>query len=487
MPLRDAKESFLAALPTFGVDYGTAEDEAIAESFPASDAPTHMSPGHEEFVSTAAVAVPDRSEREAAVWCELDGERFALHHGAVVIAAITSCTNTSNPQVMVAAGLLAKNAIERGLQRRPWVKSSLAPGSKVVTEYLEESGLAPYLDELGFQTVGYGCTTCIGNSGPLPDAISRAIVEADLAVCAVLSGNRNFEARIHPEVKANYLASPPLVVAYALAGRMDIDLVDEPLGRDSGGADVYLADLWPSAQEVQEVIASALRREMFEQTYADVYTGDEHWRSLATPAGDVYAWDETSTYIRRPPYFDGMPLEPAPVPDITGARCLVMIGDSVTTDHISPAGAIKPDAPAGTYLVEHGVERRDFNSYGSRRGNHEVMVRGTFANVRLKNLVVPGSEGTWTLHVPSGNGDDDLRGGGALPRRGHAARGGRGQGVRIRVVARLGRKGAGAARRSGGDRRELRAHPPLEPPDDGRPAAPVHGRRRPRAARAHGT
>ncbi len=291
VPLRDAKESFLAALPTFGVDYGTAEDEAIAESFPASDAPTHMSPGHKEFVSTAAVTVPDTSEREAAVWCELDGERFALHHGAVVIAAITSCTNTSNPQVMVAAGMLAKNAIERGLTRRPWVKSSLAPGSKVVTEYLAEAGLTPYLDELGFQTVGYGCTTCIGNSGPLPDAISQAVVEGDLAVCAVLSGNRNFEARIHPEVKANYLASPPLVVAYALAGRMDIDLVDEPLGQDSDGADVYLADIWPGAQEVQEVIASALRREMFEQTYADVYTGDEHWRSLATPEGDVYDWD----------------------------------------------------------------------------------------------------------------------------------------------------------------------------------------------------
>ncbi len=402
VPLRDAKESFLAALPTFGVDYGTAEDEAIAESFPASDAPTHMSPGHEEFVSTAAVAVPDAVEREAAVWCELEGERFALHHGAVVIAAITSCTNTSNPQVMVAAGLLAKNAIERGLQRRPWVKSSLAPGSKVVTEYLEEAGLTPYLDELGFQTVGYGCTTCIGNSGPLPEAISQAVVEGDLAVCAVLSGNRNFEARIHPEVKANYLASPPLVVAYALAGRMDLDLVDEPLGQDSAGADVYLADIWPGAQEVQEVIASALRREMFEQTYADVYTGDEHWRSLATPEGDVYDWDPASTYIRRPPYFGDMPLDPAPVPDISGARCLVLIGDSVTTDHISPAGAIKPDAPAGKYLVEHGVERRDFNSYGSRRGNHEVMVRGTFANVRLRNLVVPGSEGTWTLHVPSG-------------------------------------------------------------------------------------
>jgi aconitate hydratase A / 2-methylisocitrate dehydratase len=250
--------------------------------------------------------------------------------------------------------------------------------------------------------VVYGCTTCIGNSGPLPEAISKAVVDADLAVCAVLSGNRNFEARIHPEVKANYLASPPLVVAYALAGRMDVDLVDEPLGQGTDGEDVYLADIWPSQQNVQEVIASSLRREMFERTYADVYTGDEHWRALETPAGDVYDWDSSSTYIRRPPYFDAMPREPAQIEDVTGARCLAMIGDSVTTDHISPAGAIKPDAPAGLYLVERGVERRDFNSYGSRRGNHEVMVRGTFANVRLKNLVVPGSEGTWTLHVPSG-------------------------------------------------------------------------------------
>jgi aconitate hydratase len=282
------------------------------------------------------------------------------------------------------------------------VKSSLAPGSKVVTEYLDEAGLTPYLEELGFHTVGYGCTTCIGNSGPLPDEISRAVAEGDLAVAAVLSGNRNFEARIHPEVKANYLASPPLVVAYALAGRMDLDLVDEPLGTGKDGEDVFLSDIWPSPKEVQDVIASALRREMFEQTYADVYTGDERWRALEIPSGHLYAWDPASTYIRRPPYFDGMGREPGPVGDIAGARCLVMVGDSVTTDHISPAGAIKPDSPAGRYLVEHGVERKDFNSYGSRRGNHEVMIRGTFANVRLRNLLVTGSEGTWTVHLPSG-------------------------------------------------------------------------------------
>jgi aconitate hydratase len=402
VPLRDAKESFLAALPSFGVDYGDAADAAAAESFPASDPVAAAAPGHKEVQSTATVAVPDVGELSQAVWCELDGERFPLGHGAVVIAAITSCTNTSNPQVMVAAGLLAKKAVERGLQRRPWVKSSLAPGSKVVTQYLDAAGLSTHLEELGFHTVGYGCTTCIGNSGPLPDEISRAVADGDLAVAAVLSGNRNFEARIHPEVKANYLASPPLVVAYALAGRMDVDLVDEPLGSGPEGEDVYLADIWPSLAEVQEVIGSALRREMFEQTYADVYTGDERWRALDIPSGHLYEWDSESTYIRRPPYFDGMSRKPEPVEDITNARCLVMVGDSVTTDHISPAGAIKPDSPAGRYLVEHGVERKDFNSYGSRRGNHEVMIRGTFANVRLQNLLVPGSEGTWTVHLPSG-------------------------------------------------------------------------------------
>ena len=349
------------------------------------------------------MAVPDVGERSQAVWCELDGERFPLDHGAVVIAAITSCTNTSNPQVMVAAGLLAKKAVERGLARRPWVKSSLAPGSKVVTQYLDAAGLTPYLDELGFHTVGYGCTTCIGNSGPLPDEISRAIVGG--RPCRVRRAVGEPELRgAHPSGGEGQLPrSPPLVVAYALAGRMDLDLVDEPIGVGADGEDVYLADIWPSPAEVQEVIGSALRREMFEQTYADVYTGDERWRALDIPSGHLYAWDPASTYIRRPPYFDGMGREPEPVTDIAGARCLVMIGDSVTTDHISPAGAIKPDSPAGRYLVEHGVERKDFNSYGSRRGNHEVMIRGTFANVRLRNLLVPGSEGTWTVHLPSGD------------------------------------------------------------------------------------
>ena len=330
------------------------------------------------------------------------GTDYELEHGSVVIAAITSCTNTSNPQVMVGAGLLAKKAVERGLRSKPWVKTSLAPGSKVVTEYYDKAGLTPYLEQLGFHTVGYGCTTCIGNSGPLPEAISVAVEKGDLVVCSVLSGNRNFEARIHPEVKANYLASPPLVVAYALAGRMDVDLLHDPLGEDQDGNDVYLRDLWPSAAEIQETITASVRGEMFRSTYADVFTGDEQWRELPVPEGELFAWEPDSTYVRLPPYFDDMPTTPQPFEDVDGARCLVMLGDSVTTDHISPAGAIRPDSPAGTYLVEHGVERKDFNSYGSRRGNHEVMVRGTFANVRLKNLLVPGSEGTWTAHLPDG-------------------------------------------------------------------------------------
>jgi aconitate hydratase len=282
------------------------------------------------------------------------------------------------------------------------VKSSLAPGSKVVTRYYEQAGLTPYLDELGFHTVGYGCTTCIGNSGPLPEPISEAVDAGDLVVVSVLSGNRNFEARIHPEVKANYLASPPLVVAYALAGRMDIDLASEPLGQDHDGDDVFLHDIWPSPDEVAETMGAAIRQEMYESTYADVFTGDPAWRELETPSGKLYSWDDASTYIQRPPYFDGMTREPGSVEDIAGARCLVWVGDSVTTDHISPAGSIKPDSPAGRYLVERGVERKDFNSYGSRRGNHEVMVRGTFANVRLRNLLTPHEQGTWTVHLPSG-------------------------------------------------------------------------------------
>ncbi len=391
VPLANAKDAFIESLGTFGVDYSNGSyDKEMADSFPASDPPTYDGADASDPVPTATATVEKKRVPVA-------GEDYALEHGSVVIAAITSCTNTSNPSVMLAAGLLAKKAVERGLTRKPWVKSSLAPGSKVVTEYYERAGLDKYLDELGFNTVGYGCTTCIGNSGPLPDEISAAVSEGDLVVCAVLSGNRNFEARIHGEVKANYLASPPLVVAYALAGRMDIDLVNEPIE-----GDVYLRDLWPSRAEIDAAIAGSVDGEMFTRTYADVYTGDDRWRALEIPDGALYDWDPDSTYVRLPPYFDGMPAAPMPVEDVHGARCLVMLGDSVTTDHISPAGAIRPDSPAGAYLTEHGVERRDFNSYGSRRGNHEVMVRGTFANVRLRNQLVEGSEGTWTAHLPDG-------------------------------------------------------------------------------------
>ena len=406
VPLTEAKSSFLESLATFGVPYRNGSpDKALADSFPASDPAEITAPGHEPVPDpepATPVAVALREPEPIAVPVSMGDESFELEHGSVVIAAITSCTNTSNPSVMVAAGLLAKAAVERGLTRKPWVKSSLAPGSKVVTEYYDKAGLTPFLEALGFHTVGYGCTTCIGNSGPLPPEISEAVDEGNLVVCAVLSGNRNFEARIHPEVKANYLASPPLVVAYALAGRIDLDLTTEPLGHDQNGDEVFLRDLWPTPEKIKDTIAEAINEDMYRRTYADVFTGDENWAALPVPEGHLFAWDPGSTYVRLPPYFEGMSPEPGTVSDVAGARCLVMVGDSVTTDHISPAGAIKLDSPAGSYLVEHGVERKDFNSYGSRRGNHEVMVRGTFANVRLRNLLVPGSEGTWTVHLPDG-------------------------------------------------------------------------------------
>ncbi len=396
VPLAGAKQAFLEALDTFGAAYGNATyDKEVADSFPASDPPTGDGTADADPVPAHTATVSKKRVPVA-------GEDYALEHGSVVIAAITSCTNTSNPSVMIGAGLLARKAVERGLTRKPWVKSSLAPGSKVVTEYYARSGLDAYLDQLGFNTVGYGCTTCIGNSGPLPEAIGAAVAEGELVVCAVLSGNRNFEARIHGDIKANYLASPPLVVAYALAGRMDIDLLHEPLGTGDDGEDVYLRDIWPSREEIDAVIGESVRGEMFTDVYADVFTGDERWRELETPEGDLYAWDPGSTYVRLPPYFQGMPREPGAFADVEGARCLVSLADSVTTDHISPAGSIRPDAPAGQYLLDHGVERREFNSYGSRRGNHEVMMRGTFANVRLRNQLVPGSEGTWTVHLPDG-------------------------------------------------------------------------------------
>ncbi|MEI8056867.1 MAG: aconitate hydratase AcnA [Actinomycetes bacterium] len=342
----------------------------------------------------ALAAYTDAPARTATF--DIDGEQVTVGHGAVTIAAITSCTNTSNPSVMVAAGLLAKKAVERGLSRKPWVKTTLAPGSKVVTDYYNKAGLTPYLEKLGFNLVGYGCTTCIGNSGPLPSEVSAAVHAEDLAVTAVLSGNRNFEGRINPDVKMNYLASPPLVVAYAIAGTMDIDITTEPLGVDPDGHSVYLSDIWPSTAEVQTTVDSCIDAEMFTARYADVFAGDALWRSLPTPSGSTFAWDPDSTYVRKPPYFDGMAAEPSAVTDITGARVLAMLGDSVTTDHISPAGSIKADSPAGKYLADHGVARSDFNSYGSRRGNHEVMIRGTFANIRLRNQLLHGVEGGFT-------------------------------------------------------------------------------------------
>jgi aconitate hydratase len=405
--LADAKAAFRGALTDY-VDESEQEkgyDESVAESFPASDAPTHTGNGSappKDYHSSAPV---DGGRPSNPAMVELsDGTKFELDHGAVTIAAITSCTNTSNPSVMIGAALLAKNAVEKGLQRKPWVKTTLAPGSKVVSDYYEKAGLTPYLDKLGFNLVGYGCTTCIGNSGPLIPEVSAAVNEKDLAVVSVLSGNRNFEGRINPDVKMNYLASPPLVVAYALAGSMDLDLFNDPLGQDSDGNDVFLKDIWPSPTEVEEVIGRAMSAETFAKEYADVFAGDDRWQSLPTPEGDTFAWDPESTYVRKPPYFEGMPDEPTPVTDIEGARVLLKLGDSVTTDHISPAGAIKKDSPAGAYLAEHGVEQRDFNSYGSRRGNHEVMIRGTFANIRLRNQLAPGTEGGFTRDF-TGDGD----------------------------------------------------------------------------------
>jgi len=402
VPLAEVKRSFCEGLATFGVEFEDSSlDEAIAETFPASDPTAEQTPGHKPLPDpTPATHTPNVTP--AAISFELDGEKVELGHGAVVIAAITSCTNTSNPQVMIGAGLLAKKAVERGLRRKPWVKTSLAPGSRAVERYYQSSGLTPYLEELGFDIVGFGCTTCIGNSGPLPAPVARAIAEGELVTCAVLSGNRNFEARIHPDVKANYLASPLLVVAYALTGRMDIDLTSEPIGLDQSGAEVFLRDIWPSAAEISDLIASSIHREMFVDVYGDVLTGDDRWRALPVSEGELFGWDEGSTYVRRPPYFDGMALQPGEVADLEDARCLAVLGDSVTTDHISPAGSIALDSPAGSYLLERGVAHPDFNSYGSRRGNHEVMVRGTFANVRLRNTLVTGKEGGWTVHLPSG-------------------------------------------------------------------------------------
>ncbi|WP_216870485.1 aconitate hydratase [Modestobacter excelsi] len=414
--LSEAKEAFREALPTYAqVDEVTHDpdvapeaasnvDESVEETFPASDPASPFAHGNGEAGkphTAVSGSDPGRTSKRTPVVME-DGTETFVDHGHVVIAAITSCTNTSNPQVMIGAALLAKKAVERGLTTKPWVKTTLAPGSKVVTDYYEKAELTPYLEKLGFYLVGYGCTTCIGNSGPLPEPVSKAVNEADLAVVSVLSGNRNFEGRINPDVKMNYLASPPLVIAYALAGSMDVDITTEPLGQDTDGNDVHLRDIWPSPQEVQRTIDQAVSAEQFGRSYEDVFAGTEQWQNLPTPSGDTFAWDAESTYVRKPPYFEGMPAEPTPVQDISGARTLAVLGDSVTTDHISPAGSIKADSPAGKYLQEHGIERRDFNSYGSRRGNHEVMIRGTFANIRLRNLLVPGTEGGVTKNHLTG-------------------------------------------------------------------------------------
>jgi aconitate hydratase len=416
--LTDAKAGFRAALaemvpaaaPAGPTEAPAGPDEASAESFPASDPPAAMAGTVEDSNHDPAPGwfEPDplgpsgRPSKPTTVRGEGGRELFELDHGHVVIAAITSCTNTSNPSVMLAAGLLARNAVQRGMRAKPWVKTSLAPGSKVVMDYYQRAGLVPYLEQLGFHLVGYGCTTCIGNSGPLPAEVSAAVDQADLVVASVLSGNRNFEGRINPDCRMNYLASPPLVVAYALAGSMDLDLLADPLGTDRDGNPVWLRDLWPSSAEVSELIGRAVQSDMFRKSYAEVFQGDERWSSLEVPTGSSFAWDDASTYVRRPPYFDGMPATPEPLTDIRGARALAVLGDSVTTDHISPAGVIKRDSPAGRYLLEQGVEVKDFNSYGSRRGNHEVMIRGTFANIRLRNRLAPGTEGGVTAHLPDG-------------------------------------------------------------------------------------
>jgi aconitate hydratase len=394
--LSESKAAFRSSLEGYASSTASPADVSSDLSFPASDVPS----GTRDSIASAprnAVSGPvsGRASHPIEITME-NGTKTVVDHGAVVIASITSCTNTSNPSVMMGAALLARKAVEKGLVAKPWVKTTLAPGSKVVTTYYEKAGVIPYLEKLGFHVVGYGCVTCIGNSGPLPDPVSQAVNDHDLTVVSVLSGNRNFEGRINPDVKMNYLASPPLVVAYAIAGTMDFDFETDSLGDDQDGNPVFLRDIWPTPQEIQSTIEGALTSEMFTRDYATVFEGDHRWKALDTPAGNTFAWDADSTYVRKPPYFDGMPAQPAPVTDIANARVLAFLGDSVTTDHISPAGSIKVDSPAGEYLLARGVERRDFNSYGSRRGNHEVMIRGTFANIRLRNQLLNGVEGGFT-------------------------------------------------------------------------------------------
>jgi aconitate hydratase len=405
VPLTQLKRNFIVNLPSLmsgNVLAARKEQAQSAYSRWVGEGGANVTIGdHGAEEGTAPVTTAD-PDAPPIVSGELDGSEITLHDGAVVIAAITSCTNTSNPSVMIGAGLVARKAVERGLMTKPWVKTSLAPGSRVVTDYLEGSGLLPYLERLRFNTVGYGCTTCIGNSGPLPEVVGRLIEEHSLVTAAVLSGNRNFEARVHPQVRANYLASPMLVVAFALAGRVDIDLSREPLGVGRDGRPVYLKDIWPTQDEVRDAMAGSLKPELFERRYGSVFEGDETWQALRVPEGSRYAWDPASTYVQEPPFFTNLPPEPPPLRDIAGARALAVLGDSVTTDHISPAGSIPKNGPAARYLREHGVEQVDWNTFGSRRGNHEVMMRGTFGNVRIANALVPGKEGNWTLHFPTG-------------------------------------------------------------------------------------
>ena len=481
--LSEAKRSFRTALRDYAATPTTASATASTRRRRSPSRPATPRPS--VAGSPARPRPPEPADTPAATGRAVaavsvrmdDGREFEIDHGAVVISSITSCTNTSNPSVMIGAALLAKNAVDRGLTVKPWVKTSLAPGSKVVVDYYDRAGLTPYLEKLGFHVVGFGCTTCIGNSGPLPEEISAAVQENDLAVVSVLSGNRNFEGRINPDVKMNYLASPPLVIAYALAGTMDWDVEAEPLGTGTDGQPVFLRDIWPSPQEVEAVVADAISQDMFTKDYADVFAGDERWQSLPTPTGDTFAWDPESTYVRKPPYFDGMPAEPAPVTDVEGARVLALLGDSVTTDHISPAGSIKPDSPAGRYLAEHGIERKDFNSYGSRRGQprgHDPR------DVRQHPAAQPAAgrrRGRLHPQLPRRlrRADDDLRCRPGLRRGRRPARRARGQGVRLGVEPRLGGEGDGAARRPGRDRGELRADPPIEPHRDGRAAPAVPG------------
>ena len=467
--LSQAGESFTKALPSL-------IKPKSAKTAATTTTAANSAKWEQEGGSPAAIGVEDPNVHEHVPASVKD----SLKHGSVVIAAITSCTNTSNPSVLIGAGLLAKKAVEKGLSVPPWVKTSLAPGSKTVTDYLAKAGLTPYLEKLKFHLVGYGCTTCIGNSGPLPEEVSKAIDEKELVVASVLSGNRNFEGRINSEVRANYLMSPPLVVAFALAGRIDIDLRKDPLGKGRDGQPVYMADIWPSQREIEETMQQSITSEMFSKSYAEVFAGDERWRGLSVPKGETYAWEKDSTYIRQAPYFDDMSVKPSPVHDIKKARVLAVLGDSVTTDHISPAGSIKKDGPAGKYLQEHGVKPGDFNSYGSRRGNHRSDGAG---HVRQRPPAQQAGRDRRRIHAAPADEhrNVDLRRVGKISRRGDAAHHSRGQGIRIGLVARLGGQGSGAAGRARRDRRELRTHSPLEPGGHGSPAAAVSLRARTRS------